>query len=94
MIFYFTIFNHRSEVASLDITPRLDQLKQKFTKFKNNDKENPDFQYEAFLSILFRIAIVFYDNSIDQQEQSSPKKLLSLLSRIELTKGFNEFVGL
>jgi len=53
----------------------------------------PKFTYENFLSLFYRIAVVYFDTNMGTNTIPSSTKLLGFLSRLELTKGFGDFLG-
>jgi hypothetical protein len=59
--------------------------------------DHPELTFNQFLIIFFRIAVVFFDinykGGLTLNGVPNYKKLLSLLSRVELTQGFSDFLG-
>ena len=59
--------------------------------------DHPEMTFNQFLIIFFRISVVFFDINFKGAQTPNTvanfKKLLSLLSRVELTPGFSDFLG-
>ena len=77
--------------------------------------ENPGLTFNQFLTIFFRLSVVFFDinykstaptpagsqgdyplsdgGSSGLNRVPNYKKLISLLSRVELTQGYSQFIG-
>ena len=60
--------------------------------------DHPELSFNQFLIINFRVAVIFFDMNFKSAntnlgEVKNYKKLLSLLSRIELTSGYSAFIG-
>jgi len=56
--------------------------------------DHPELSFNQYLAILFRISVIFFDmNYKGTTPVRNYKKLLNLLSRIELTSGYANFIG-
>lgn len=56
--------------------------------------DHPELSFNQYLAILFRISVIFFDmNYKGTAPVRNYKKLLNLLSRIELTSGYANFIG-
>jgi hypothetical protein len=56
--------------------------------------EHSEMSFNQYLAIIFRISVIFFDmNYKGTAPVRNYKKLLNLLSRIELTTGYSAFIG-
>lgn len=59
--------------------------------------DHPDLSFNQYLLVLFRLSVVFFDMNYKGgallNQVANFKKLISLLTRVELTQGFSDFLG-
>ena len=59
--------------------------------------EHPELTFNQFLIVFFRLSVVFFDMNYKGgghlNQVANFKKLISLLTRVELTRGFSDFLG-
>ena len=61
------------------------------TIVKTKIKQNPNFSFNNYLSLVYKLSQIHFDNTFPGTNIPTSTKLLQFLSRIELSKGFNTF---
>eukprot|EP00347_Sterkiella_histriomuscorum_P013365 403364992 len=106
MIYYLTVVFQNQQDQSIverinqisqDLISERSQKQSRYQKQRINQvqslPENFDLTFDQFLQIFYRVTVTFFDLNSKDKSMLNTKKLLSMLNRMELSKGFNQFVS-